>query len=233
MAAYSPHNPHEMTPVFSPEALWVHEGMGFREALDRLAKQGDLKATLLLVALTHFASKGYDGVQVREVAEEAGVSKPTLYYHFGSKEGLFRQLCLVAHSVLEHRMEAVVAPVLLETWADEAAVEEAAFRIARGYVNLLMETPEFTGFVLRSIAVPSPDSGFRDLMPLVERTVAPVGRFIHRAFRIDFDQARKEMMIFTGIFGALMEERIRRPEYVIDEAELRWAVRRWIRGLRA
>ena len=233
MAAYSPHNPHEMTTVFSPEALWVHEGMGFREALDRLAKQGDLKATLLLVALTHFASKGYDGVQVREVAEEAGVSKPTLYYHFGSKEGLFRQLCLVAHSVLEHRMEAAVAPVLLETWADEAAVEDAAYRIAKGYVNLLMETPEFTGFVLRSIAVPSPDSGFRDLMPLVERTIAPVGRFIHQAFGIDFDQARKEMMIFTGIFGALMEERIRRPEYAIDETELRWAVRRWIRGLRA
>lgn len=233
MTAYSPHNPHEMTPVFSPEALWVHEGMGFREALDRLAKQGDLKATLLLVALTHFASKGYDGVQVREVAEEAGVSKPTLYYHFGSKEGLFRQLCLVAHSVLEHRMEALVAPVLQETWADEAAVEEAGYRIAAGYVNLLMETPEFTGFVLRSIAVPSPDSGFRDLMPLVERTIAPVGRYIHKAFGIEFDQARKEMLIFTGIFGALMEERIRHPEYVIDEAELRWAVRRWIRGLRA
>ncbi len=232
MAAYSPHNPHEMTPVFSPEALWVHEGMGFRDALDRLAKQGDLKATLLLVALTHFASKGYDGVQVREVAEEAGVSKPTLYYHFGSKEGLFRQLCLVAHAVLEHRMEAVVAPVLQAPKPDETAVEEAAFHIARGYVNLLMETPEFTGFVLRSIAVPSPDSGFRDLMPLVERTVAPVGRFIHQAFGIEFDQARKEMMIFTGIFGALMEERIRHAEYVIDEAELRWAVRRWLRGLR-
>jgi len=232
MTSYSPHNPHEMTPVFSPEALWVHEGMGFREALDRLAKQGDLKATLLLVALTHFAAKGYDGVQVREVAEEAGVSKPTLYYHFGSKEGLFRQLCLVAHSVLEHRMEAAVAPLLRESWPDEAAIEEAAFRIARAYVDLLMETPEFTGFVLRSIAVPSPDSGFRDLMPLVERTIAPVGRFIHQAFGIGFDGARKEMLIFTGIFGALMEERIRHPEYVIDEPELRWAVRRWIRGLR-
>lgn len=231
MASYSAHNPHEMTPVFSPEALWVHDGLGFREALDRLAKGGDLKATLLLVALTHFASRGYDGVQVREVAEEAGVSKPTLYYHFGSKEGLFRQLCLVAHSVLEHRMEAVVAQVLTDELKGAEAIEAAAFRIARGYVDLLMETPEFTGFVLRSIAVPSPDSGFRDLMPLVERTIAPVGRFIHQAYGIGFEQARKEMMIFTGIFGALMEERIRHPEYAIDDAELRWAVRRWLRGL--
>jgi hypothetical protein len=130
-------------------------------------------------------------------------------------------------------MEAVVAQVLSAEISGAGAIEEAAFRIARGYVDLLMETPEFTGFVLRSIAVPSPDSGFRDLMPLVERTIAPVGRFIHQAYGIDFEQARKEMMIFTGIFGALMEERIRHPEYLIDDTELRWAVRRWLRGLQA
>lgn len=233
MAAHPNPHTHDMVPVFSPEALGAQEGVSFQSALDRLAKQGDLKATLLLVALNHFASRGYEGVQVREVAEEAGVSKPTLYYHFGSKEGLFRQLCLVAHSVLEHRMHALVTPILQEDLSSSGAVDRAATRIARGYVDLLMETPEFTGFVLRSIAVPAPNSGFRDLMPLVERVLAPVGMFIHQCFGIDFDQARKEMLLFTGIFGSLIEEKIRRPEYLIDDAELGWALRRWLGGLRA
>lgn len=233
MASHPHPHTHDMVPVFTPEALGVQEGVSFQVALDRLARQGDLKATLLLVALTHFASLGYEGVQVREVAEEAGVSKPTLYYHFGSKEGLFRQLCLVAHAVLEHRMRTMVDPILQEDLSTPAAVEDAAFRIARGYVDLLMETPEFTGFILRSIAVPAPNSGFRDLMPLVERVLAPAGLFLHKAFAIDFEQARKEMLIFTGIFGSLIEERLRRPDYVIDDAELGWAVRRWLGGLRA
>jgi len=36
-----------------------------------------------------FGQKGYGSTSVRELVEAAGVTKPTLYYHFGSKEGLF------------------------------------------------------------------------------------------------------------------------------------------------
>jgi len=95
MSTVPDHGLKEMVPVFGPEALGVGAHGSFHAALERLSEAGDLKARLLLSALSHFAAKGYDGVQVKEVAEEAGVSKPTLYYHFGSKEGLFRQLCLV------------------------------------------------------------------------------------------------------------------------------------------
>ena len=96
MSTVPDHGLKELVPVFGPEALGVGAHGSFYAGLERLGSSGDLKARLLLSALSHFAAKGYDGVQVKEVAEEAGVSKPTLYYHFGSKEGLFRQLCLVA-----------------------------------------------------------------------------------------------------------------------------------------
>jgi AcrR family transcriptional regulator len=36
-----------------------------------------------------FTSKGFAGTGVREICEEAGVTAPVLYYHFGNKEGLF------------------------------------------------------------------------------------------------------------------------------------------------
>jgi len=39
-----------------------------------------------------FALRGYDATSVREIVEAAGVTKPTLYYHFGSKEGLAQAL---------------------------------------------------------------------------------------------------------------------------------------------
>jgi TetR/AcrR family transcriptional regulator len=33
--------------------------------------------------------RGYAAVSVCDLAEAAGVTKPTLYYHFGDKEGLY------------------------------------------------------------------------------------------------------------------------------------------------
>ena len=52
----------------------------------------DSRAGLLRAALTLFATKGYDGAGVQEVAEAAGVAKPTLYHFFGSKHGLLGAL---------------------------------------------------------------------------------------------------------------------------------------------
>ena len=39
-----------------------------------------------------FNRKGYAGTTVREIVSAAGVSKPVLYYYFGSKEGVFLEL---------------------------------------------------------------------------------------------------------------------------------------------
>jgi AcrR family transcriptional regulator len=43
---------------------------------------------LLRAAVGLFDRKGYSAASVREIVERAGVTKPVLYYHFGSKEGL-------------------------------------------------------------------------------------------------------------------------------------------------
>lgn len=40
------------------------------------------------VARVAFARGGYEATPIEEIAREAGVSKPVLYEHFGSKEGL-------------------------------------------------------------------------------------------------------------------------------------------------
>lgn len=52
----------------------------------------DTRTGLLHAALTLFAARGYDAVGVQELAEAAGVAKPTLYHFFGSKLGLLESL---------------------------------------------------------------------------------------------------------------------------------------------
>lgn len=54
---------------------------------------------LLETAINMFADKGYAGTSVREIVEEAGVSKPVLYYYFQSKEGLFLAILEMAENL--------------------------------------------------------------------------------------------------------------------------------------
>lgn len=59
-------------------------------------------------ALNLFNTKGYSSTTVREIVEAAGVTKPVLYYYFGSKEGLYLRLLEAAfkdfHLMLERAL---------------------------------------------------------------------------------------------------------------------------------
>jgi TetR/AcrR family transcriptional regulator len=52
----------------------------------------DYRTDLMRHALELFAARGFDAVGVQEIVDKAGVTKPTLYHYFGSKQGLLRAL---------------------------------------------------------------------------------------------------------------------------------------------
>jgi AcrR family transcriptional regulator len=53
------------------------------------------KGVIFRTAARLFAEKGYNGVSMREISELTGLSKPTIYYYFGNKEGIYRALVSV------------------------------------------------------------------------------------------------------------------------------------------
>ncbi len=57
-----------------------------------MMKDTDTRERLMTAALALFTEKGFAGASTREVVERAGVTKPTLYYYFPSKEDLYRVL---------------------------------------------------------------------------------------------------------------------------------------------
>src|SRR5262245_54733315 len=60
-------------------------------------------------ALEVFARRGYEGASLSEIVSAAGVTKPTLYYYFQSKEGLFNALLQYAYEECFERMQSAVA----------------------------------------------------------------------------------------------------------------------------
>jgi TetR/AcrR family transcriptional regulator len=90
------------------------------------------KRRILDAALQEFSAKGISGARVDAIAARAGVNKALLYYYFGSKEDLFREV--LGQPLAEHshglRSENV-------SGSDRLAARTADLAPDTGYVRLL------------------------------------------------------------------------------------------------
>jgi AcrR family transcriptional regulator len=67
------------------------------------------KEVVLESAIREFAQKGYSGTSVQDILKATGLSKPTLYYYYQSKAGLFRAIMDFAYDECLSRMQDRVA----------------------------------------------------------------------------------------------------------------------------
>ena len=72
------------------------------------AEHAHARSRLLRAAVQVFDRKGYAAASVREIVEAAGVTKPVLYYHFQSKEGLLAAILGQALREFEAAIERAV-----------------------------------------------------------------------------------------------------------------------------
>ncbi|MEZ7898539.1 MAG: TetR family transcriptional regulator [Flaviflexus sp.] len=65
------------------------------------AARGQVRERLLKVARSHFWTKDYGDVKVRDIAEEAGVDPALINYYFKGKTNLFRESMLIPNDPIE------------------------------------------------------------------------------------------------------------------------------------
>jgi AcrR family transcriptional regulator len=116
------------------------------------ARTRDTQAAVFRAAAQEFAERGFDAARVDRIAARARVNKAMLYYHYGSKQGLYDAVLRDVFTAIGARARAIadgpgVAEHKLDAWI-AAIVEEAAAR------------PWFPPIMLREIA-----SGARHLDP--------------------------------------------------------------------
>ncbi|UVF21186.1 CerR family C-terminal domain-containing protein [Microvirga terrae] len=59
------------------------------------------REALIEAAAIVFAEKGYEGGSVRDITRKAGANQAAITYHFGGKEGLYREVLRVAFAALK------------------------------------------------------------------------------------------------------------------------------------
>src|SRR5258708_28283126 len=118
---------------------------------------------ILDAATRVFATKGYHGTLVDEIALEAETSKGGVYFHFPNKQAIFLALFDRLADILRDRVESAVAKESEPIGRTEAALKvvldtfASHRRLARLFmVEALGAVPEFTARVIQLRDTPTP-----------------------------------------------------------------------------
>ena len=77
----------------------------------------DTRERILAVAAQRFGEHGYEGTSLREIAEDLGITKAAVYYHFPNKEQIFSALVEPALELQRQFLAKIDGASSLEEWA--------------------------------------------------------------------------------------------------------------------
>ena len=148
----------------------------------------DTKKKILKVTGSLFAKRGYFGVSMDEIAKEVGVAKSALYYHFESKEALYKEL--MEDSVKELKKE--IKGALEEGYTPVNTV----FNLIRTFLDYTLKHPEIN--LLTSL-----DVGTDEKLPIAQTIIdlrTDLIRFIRETI-VSVDIVRRRTRKYTFLLA--------------------------------
>jgi len=109
-------------------------------------KKPPSRTRIILSAMHEFAVHGYAGARVDRIAEGASINKAMIYYHFRSKQDLYRE------TIGEVYRDATV--MLSTIFSGEEPLEEILLAVAAYHHDLMRKYPEFRSVLMRELAHP-------------------------------------------------------------------------------
>lgn len=110
-------------------------------------------------ALELFSAKGYEGVSVSEITEASGITKPTLYYYFASKEGLFESVCELYYAKLD-RLIGESAEYNARPHEYDNDIYFTLSKVVAAYFSFARENESFFRIVLSNWSMPPSSAVF-------------------------------------------------------------------------
>jgi AcrR family transcriptional regulator len=103
----------------------------------------ELARRILDIALQELGHKPPDRINMREIAERAGVSATTIYYYFASKDELFERIKFDAMDELDFRLSEAILP--------EFDTRKALSAFMRAYASWCLEKPHLAKLLLEDL----------------------------------------------------------------------------------
>ena len=110
------------------------------------SRPGDSREAILNAAEARFAAAGIDGVSMREIAEDVGITKAALYYHFPGKDALWLAVC--------ERLARIHITGLKEAVGRISNPREKLKAVVSFLVDRFFENPNLSLLIQRSILDP-------------------------------------------------------------------------------
>lgn len=156
----------------------------------------DVRTRILDEATRLFGRRGYGATSVRELAEAVGVTKPTLYYWFDSKEALYL-------ATME-RHAASFRDTIAEAFSADGGPVERLGLLARLFIERASDNPDGVRLFLLAEAPRDADQPQIDLIAMHSEALLAIQHLLadgvaSGAFRSDLDA----MTASLALLGAL------------------------------
>jgi len=171
------------------------------------------KQVIVDIARDLFMKYGYEGLSIRDLAEQCGLAKATLYHHFHDKQDIF--LSVLEHGVMMMHQRIVEAAAAKQTPIDKLRA------VVHAYCQMLVERRMIFFWSLRANAE-TEDQLRHFVQTRKELFLGPLTRVVQEgidagAFRaVD---AQMSALCLLGMLNATMTYRIMFDE-ALDSAEI-------------
>jgi AcrR family transcriptional regulator len=171
---------------------------------------------ILKQALQLFSEKGYDATSVREICEAAGITKPTLYHFYGSKEGVYR-------AIVGGALERFKADVVLSL-DGEGSLRDRLVRMAQSYVEGTRREPDLARFVMALIHNSPRSAPATDVVGFYQVILDALARTVDEAVargEIRSGPTDVRLLVLMGALGEAMHGHllVGRPDLTPELAE--------------
>lgn len=151
------------------------------------------KNHILKIATQLFSEKGFEAVGVQEIVDKSGVTKPTLYYYFKSKNGLLESI------VKQYEEEHII--LLEESAVYEQKFFDSLLKILKAEINFAQHNLEYFSLRINLLNSPEESESFSAILFYSEKIKTILLDFFKKSAN-EFGNMRGKEELYSELFAA-------------------------------
>ena len=186
----------------------------------------NIRDRILQEALSAFTTKGYSAASIREIVEKCSVTKPTLYYYFGSKERLYRTLIAETFAESNRRIALIAASPLPPV--------EKLETVAEHYLSHARKNPERVRLIMTALYRSDPFAPEVDIRLYILPNLQTIAGIIQDGMRAGLFRRDNPLRLCLQLMGMINPQMLihLQPKKLLPSSSPREILRTFVEGIR-